>query len=108
MMYIMLVSVSERTREIGIRLAIGARQRDIRRQFLTEAMVLSLLGGGMGIIAGIGASYALSYFGGWETLVSPGSILLACGVSGAIGVFFGFHPAAQAAKLNPIEALRYE
>ena len=107
-MNIMLVSVTERTREIGVRLAVGARRRDIRRQFLTEAMVLSLLGGAMGIIVGVGASYALSQFGGWETLISPGSILLACGVSAAIGVFFGFHPAAQAAKLNPIEALRYE
>ncbi|MCZ6622837.1 MAG: ABC transporter permease [Deltaproteobacteria bacterium] len=107
-MNIMLVSVTERTREIGIRLAVGARRCDIRRQFLTEAMVLSLLGGAMGIMVGIGASYTLSYFGGWETLISPGSILLACGVSGAIGVFFGFHPASQAAKLNPIEALRYE
>ena len=107
-MNIMLVSVTERTREIGVRLAVGARRRDIRRQFLTEAMVLSLLGGAMGIIVGVGASYALSHFGGWETLISPGSILLACGVSAAIGVFFGFHPAAQAAKLNPIEALRYE
>ncbi|MEE9145440.1 MAG: ABC transporter permease [Candidatus Binatia bacterium] len=107
-MNIMLVSVTERTREIGVRLAVGARRRDIRRQFLTEAMVLSLLGGAMGIIVGVGASYALSHFGSWETLISPGSILLACGVSAAIGVFFGFHPAAQAAKLNPIEALRYE
>ncbi len=107
-MNIMLVSVKERTREIGVRMAVGARRCDIRRQFLTEAMVLSLLGGAMGIMVGIGASYTLSYFGGWETLISPGSILLACGVSAAIGVFFGFHPASQAAKLNPIEALRYE
>jgi macrolide transport system ATP-binding/permease protein len=107
-MNIMLVSVTERTREIGVRMAVGARRRDIRRQFLTEAMVLSLFGGVLGILVGIGASYALSYFGGWETLVSMGAILLACGVSAAIGIFFGFHPAKQAAKLNPIEALRYE
>ncbi len=107
-MNIMLVSVKERTREIGIRMAVGARRRDIRRQFLTEALVLSLLGGVVGIVVGIIASYGFSYFGGWETLISVGSILLACGVSAAIGVFFGFHPAAQAAKLNPIEALRYE
>ena len=107
-MNIMLVSVTERTREIGIRMAIGARPRDIRKQFLAEAMVLSLFGGLLGIIVGMGASYALSYFGGWETMVSPGAVLLACGVSAAIGVFFGFHPAEQAAKLNPIEALRYE
>jgi len=107
-MNIMLVSVTERTREIGVRLAVGARRRDVRRQFLTEAMVLSLFGGVLGVVVGIGASYALSYFGGWETMVSPGAVLLACGVSAAIGVFFGFHPAEQAAKLNPIEALRYE
>jgi macrolide transport system ATP-binding/permease protein len=107
-MNIMLVSVTERTREIGIRMAVGARPRDIRKQFLAEAMVLSLFGGLLGIIVGMGASYALSYFGGWETMVSPGAVLLACGVSAAIGVFFGFHPAEQAAKLNPIEALRYE
>ena len=107
-MNIMLVSVTERTREIGVRLAVGARPRDIRKQFLAEAMVLSLFGGLLGIIVGMGASYALSYFGGWETMVSPGAVLLACGVSAAIGIFFGFHPAEQAAKLNPIEALRYE
>ncbi len=107
-MNIMLVSVTERTREIGVRLAMGARRRDIRKQFLTEAMVLSLFGGVLGIIVGMGASVALSYFGGWETVVSPSTVLLACGVSAAIGVFFGFHPAEQAAKLNPIEALRYE
>jgi len=86
-MNIMLVSVTERTREIGIRMAVGARPRDIRKQFLAEAMVLSLFGGLLGIIVGMGASYALSYFGGWETMVSPGSVLLACGVSAAIGVF---------------------
>ncbi|MFQ5684544.1 MAG: ABC transporter permease [Candidatus Binatia bacterium] len=107
-MNIMLVSVKERTREIGVRMAVGARRRDIRRQFLTEAMVLSLVGGAMGIIVGVSASRALSYFGGWETLVSASAILLACGVSAAIGIFFGYHPANQAAKLNPIEALRYE
>jgi macrolide transport system ATP-binding/permease protein len=107
-MNIMLVSVTERTREIGLRMAVGARRCDIRKQFLTEAMVLSILGGAMGIILGMGASYALSYFGGWQTLVSPGAVLLACGVSAGIGVFFGFHPAEQAARLNPIEALRYE
>jgi putative ABC transport system permease protein len=107
-MNIMLVSVTERTREIGVRMAIGARQRDIRKQFLTEAMVLSLFGGALGIIVGMGASVALSYFGGWETVVSPSAVLLACGVSAAIGVFFGFHPVERAAKLNHIEALRYE
>jgi len=107
-MNIMLVSVKERTREIGLRLAIGARRRDLRRQFLTEAMVLSLLGGVIGILVGIAASYALSSFGQWDTLVSWEAILLAFGFSAAIGIFFGYHPASQASKLDPIEALRYE
>ncbi|MCY4486469.1 MAG: ABC transporter permease [Deltaproteobacteria bacterium] len=107
-MNIMLVSVTERTREIGVRLAVGARRRDIRRQFLTEAMVLSLLGGAVGILAGAAASLGLSYMGGWQIVISPGSILLAFAFAAAIGVFFGFQPANRAARLNPIEALRYE
>ncbi len=107
-MNIMLVSVTERTREIGVRLAIGARRRDIRRQFLTEAMVLSLMGGIAGILAGAAASLGLSYMGGWQIVISPGSILLAFAFAAAIGVFFGFQPANRAARLNPIEALRYE
>lgn len=107
-MNIMLVSVKERTREIGLRLAIGARRRDLRRQFLTEAMVLSLLGGVLGILLGIAAAYTLSSLGQWDTLVSPGAIFLAFGFSAAIGIFFGYHPASQASKLDPIEALRYE
>ncbi len=107
-MNIMLVSVTERTREIGVRLAVGARKRDIRRQFLTEAMVLSLLGGAAGIIAGACASLGLSYFGDWQIVISTGSVLLAFVFSAAIGVFFGFQPANRAARLNPIEALRYE
>ncbi|MDE0341803.1 MAG: ABC transporter permease [Deltaproteobacteria bacterium] len=107
-MNIMLVSVTERTREIGVRLAVGARRRDIRRQFLTEAMVLSLLGGTVGILAGAAASLGLSYMGGWQIVISPGSILLAFAFAAAIGVFFGFQPANRAARLNPIEALRYE
>ena len=107
-MNIMLVSVTERTREIGVRLAVGARKRDIRRQFLTEALVLSLLGGVAGILAGSLASLGLSWFGGWQIVVSTGSILLAFLFAAAIGVFFGFQPANRAARLNPIEALRYE
>ena len=107
-MNIMLVSVTERTREIGVRLAVGARRRDIRRQFLTEAMVLSLLGGTVGILAGAAASLGLSYMGGWQIVISPDSILLAFAFAAAIGVFFGFQPANRAARLNPIEALRYE
>ncbi|MDE0213589.1 MAG: ABC transporter permease [Deltaproteobacteria bacterium] len=107
-MNIMLVSVTERTREIDVRLAVGARRRDIRRQFLTEAMVLSLLGGTVGILAGAAASLGLSYMGGWQIVISPGSILLAFAFAAGIGVFFGFQPANRAARLNPIEALRYE
>ncbi len=107
-MNIMLVSVTERTREIGVRLAIGARRRDIRRQFLTEAMVLSLLGGAVGILAGAAASLGLSYLGGWQIVIPPGAVLLAFAFAAAIGVFFGFQPANRAAGLNPIEALRYE
>ncbi len=107
-MNIMLVSVTERTREIGVRLAVGARRRDIRRQFLTEAMVLSLLGGIVGILTGAGASLGLSYIGEWQIVISAGSVLLAFAFAAAIGVFFGFQPANRAARLNPIEALRYE
>lgn len=107
-MNIMLVSVTERTREIGVRLAVGARRRDIRRQFLTEAMVLSLLGGIVGILTGAGASLGLSYMGDWQIVISAGSVLLAFAFAAAIGVFFGFQPANRAARLNPIEALRYE
>lgn len=107
-MNIMLVSVTERTREIGIRLAIGAHDRDIRLQFLIEAMVLSLMGGILGVLLGIGISQALSHFNGWPTLVSQGAIILAVTFSGVVGVVFGFYPAHKAAKLDPIEALRYE
>ena len=107
-MNIMLVSVTERTREIGIRMAIGAKTWDIRLQFIIEAMTLSLIGGIAGIIAGISSSKLISMFAGWTTIVSPFSILLAFGFSGLVGIFFGFYPAYKASLLDPIEALRYE
>jgi putative ABC transport system permease protein len=107
-MNIMLVSVTERTREIGIRLAIGAHDRDIRVQFLIEAMVLSSLGGIIGVLLGIGISQSLSVLNGWPVLVSTNAILLAVGFSALVGVLFGFYPAHKAAQLDPIEALRFE
>ncbi|MBI5407540.1 MAG: ABC transporter permease [Nitrospirae bacterium] len=107
-MNIMLVSVTERTREIGIRMAIGAKTWDIRLQFMIEALTLSLTGGVAGIILGLGGSKILSVLAGWSTIVSPLSILLAFGFSGLVGIFFGFYPAYKASLLNPIEALRYE
>ena len=107
-MNIMLVSVTERTREIGIRMAVGARGRDILYQFLIEALVLSLIGGIIGIFAGVGASQLISYFFKWPTLISPQALLLSFSFAGGVGIFFGFYPARKAAKLDPIEALRYE
>ena len=107
-MNIMLVSVTERTREIGLRLAIGAKTRDILAQFLVEAVTLSVFGGIVGILSGLGASILISYFAGWSTLVSATSIGLAFAFSGLVGVFFGYYPARKAALLDPIEALRYE
>jgi putative ABC transport system permease protein len=107
-MNIMLVSVTERTREIGIRIAVGAQPGDIKLQFLIEAITLSLLGGGIGVLAGIGASRLVSVFADFNAIVSTGSILLAFSVSFAIGVFFGYYPARKAAALDPIDALRYE
>ena len=107
-MNIMLVSVSERTREIGIRMAVGARPSNVRVQFLTEAVVLSLLGGAIGIASGVGISKAITAFVKWPTLISPESILLAVGFSAAVGVFFGFWPAYKASRLDPIDALRTE
>jgi putative ABC transport system permease protein len=107
-MNIMLVSVTERTREIGIRMAVGAKTADILLQFLSEAVILSLLGGITGIALGIGASYLISHFAGWSAVISPFSIVLAFGFSAAIGIFFGYYPASKAAALDPIEALRYE
>ncbi len=107
-MNIMLVTVTERTREIGIRMAIGAKTWDIRLQFIIEALTLSLIGGVAGIIVGISGSKILSMLAGWSTIVSPFSILIAFGFSGLVGIFFGFYPAYKASLLDPIEALRYE
>ncbi len=107
-MNIMLVSVTERTREIGVRLAVGAHGRDILTQFLIEAVSLSSIGGLIGIIFGVGASKLLSIYAHWPTLISIGSIALSFFVSAGVGVFFGFYPAREAARLDPIEALRYE
>lgn len=107
-MNIMLVSVTERTREIGIRMAIGAKTWDIRLQFIIEALTLSLIGGVMGIIIGVSTAVILSSVSGWPTVVSILSIFLAFGFSGFIGIFFGFYPAYKASLLNPIDALRYE
>jgi len=107
-MNIMLVSVTERTREIGIRMAVGARGRDILYQFLIEALVLSLIGGIIGIVLGVGASQLISYSFKWPTLISPQSLVLSFSFAGGVGIFFGFYPARKAAQLDPIEALRYE
>jgi len=107
-MNIMLVSVTERIREIGIRMAVGAKERDILIQFLIEAVVLSLIGGIIGILLGTIGTKTASLLTGWPTLVSPGSIILAFGFAALIGVFFGLYPARKASKLDPIEALRYE
>jgi putative ABC transport system permease protein len=107
-MNIMLVSVTERTREIGIRMAVGARGRDVLIQFLVEAITMSIVGGIFGIILGIGASKLIGNIAGWMTIVSIDSILLATLFSGAVGIFFGFYPAGKASRLDPIEALRYE
>ena len=107
-MNIMLVSVTERTREIGVRMAVGATERDVQQQFLTEAVMLSLLGGGIGILFGLSASYLITKTLGWPVLVSPVVIVIAVLFSMAVGVFFGFYPARRAAQLDPIEALRYE
>jgi putative ABC transport system permease protein len=107
-MNIMLVSVTERTREIGIRMAIGAKTWDIRIQFIIEALTLSMIGGIFGITLGVTGSAILSAVAGWPTIVSPLSIIMAFGFSGLIGVFFGFYPAYKASLLSPIDALRYE
>jgi putative ABC transport system permease protein len=107
-MNIMLVSVTERTREIGIRMAVGARSKDIMLQFLVEAVVMAATGGSIGILLGIGSSEVLRQWAQWPTLVSPSIVAVAFLFSGAVGVFFGFYPAKKAASLDPIDALRYE
>jgi putative ABC transport system permease protein len=108
-MNIMLVSVTERTREIGIRKAVGAKQRDILTQFLIEAVVISLVGGLLGVLAGYGGARVVTpLLGGTRPLVTPESVAMALGVSIAVGLFFGIYPASRAAALDPIEALRYE
>jgi putative ABC transport system permease protein len=107
-MNIMLVSVTERTREIGIRMAVGARSRDIMLQFLVEAVVMAATGGLIGILLGIGSSEVLKEWAQWPTLIDPVIVAVAFLFSGAVGVFFGFYPAKKAANLDPIDALRYE
>jgi putative ABC transport system permease protein len=107
-MNIMLATVLERTREIGIRRAIGARQKDIIRQFLTEAVLISMMGGLIGIAFGFSLSLAIAKATGWSTVVTFTSIAVAFGVSVGIGLVFGIYPAVQAARLDPIEAIRYE
>jgi putative ABC transport system permease protein len=107
-MNIMLVSVTERTREIGIRMAIGARRNDILLQFMTEAVLLTMIGGVIGILMGAGGAVIVSHLLAWPTLISPRSVSIAFFFSAVVGIFFGFYPARKAAGLNPIEALRYE
>jgi putative ABC transport system permease protein len=107
-MNIMLVSVTERTREIGLRLSVGARDIDVLMQFLVEAIVLSLAGGAIGVLLGFGASWAVSNLMQWSAVVTSGAVALSFGCAAAIGIFFGFYPARKAAALDPIEALRFE
>jgi putative ABC transport system permease protein len=107
-MNIMLVSVTERTREIGIRMAVGAKGRDVLLQFIIEAIFISILGGLIGIFLGIAASLVIEKFGGWPVVITSSSIILSFAFSTAVGLFFGWYPARKAAALNPIDALRYE
>jgi putative ABC transport system permease protein len=107
-MNIMLVSVTERTREIGLRLALGARSSDVQTQFLIESVVMSVTGGLLGVAFGFTGSAIVAAVTGWSTLISAPTVMMALGFAGAVGVFFGFYPARRAAGLDPIEALRYE
>jgi putative ABC transport system permease protein len=107
-MNIMLVSVTERTREIGIRMAVGARSRDILLQFIVEALVMAAIGGALGIGVGIASSDIIHRTMEWPVVVRPDVVLIALLVSGSVGIFFGFYPARKAAHLDPIDALRYE
>jgi putative ABC transport system permease protein len=107
-MNIMLVSVTERTREIGIRMAIGAKPRDVLLQFLTEAVVICLAGGVVGIAIAAGCAAGITSTGKFDVFITPSAILVACGFSSLVGVFFGFYPARRASKLLPVDCLRYE
>ena len=107
-MNIMLVSVTERTREIGLRIAVGARRTDIQNQFLIEATALCLLGGATGAVLGIAAAVTMGTISGWPIFLGPETITLAICFAGAVGVFFGYYPASRASKLDPVEALRFE
>jgi putative ABC transport system permease protein len=107
-MNIMLVSVTERTREIGIRMAVGATAGNVLAQFLIEAVVLSLAGGLIGITLGLAVAVFLAHLAGWPVVISPAVVLVACAVSGAVGIFFGYYPAWKASRLDTIEALRHE
>jgi putative ABC transport system permease protein len=107
-MNIMLVSITERTREIGLRQALGARPRDVRLQFLLEAITLSLIGGVVGVLVGVGGSYLFGELGTMRTALVPMSVPLAFAAAAAVGIFFGYYPATQAAQLDPIDALRHE
>ena len=107
-MNIMLATVTERTREIGIRRALGARQGHIKAQFLIETVVLSASGGLLGVFLGVGGAWVVTWFAGWETIVSVWSVALSGGLSIMVGIFFGMYPAIAASKLDPIEALRCE
>jgi putative ABC transport system permease protein len=107
-MNIMLVSVTERTREIGLRIAVGATRSDIRWQFLVEAVTLAFVGGIVGAVAGAVAAMGIAWQAGWPVLISPWAILVACGFAAFVGIVFGLYPAHRAARLDPIVALRYE